>query len=177
MSAVANRYAKALFAVAKERDAVEAYGEQLDAVAEALGDPAVRTFFEHPNIAVEAKVNALLAAVGGRVSDAVANALKLLVERGRSGEISSVAAAYRAVADEALGRAKAIVTSAFPLTPEQEKEIAERFSALTGKRVNVESAVDAALLGGIRVRIGDTLYDGSLATQLTELEKSLNQAR
>ena len=177
MSAAANRYAKALFAVAKESGAVEAFGEQMDAVAGALNEPSVRSFFEHPNIGAESKVRVLLSSLGGNVAEPVANALKLLIERGRSGEIGEVAAAYRAIADEALGRAKAKVTSAFVLTPEQERSIAERFSALTGKQVAVETTVDPSLLGGIRVRIGDTLYDGSLATQLTELEKSLNQAR
>jgi len=177
MSAAANRYAKALFAVARESGAVEAFGEQLDAVAAALKDDAVRSFFEHPNIGADVKFRALQSSIGESVAQPVLNALKLLVERGRAGEIGDVAAAYRKTADEALGRAKAIVTSAFALTPEQERIIAERFSALTGKQVSVETEVDPSLLGGIRVRIGDTLYDGSLAARLAELEKSLNQAR
>ena len=174
MSAAANRYAKALFAVAKENGAVESFGEQMDAVAAALNETAVRSFFEHPNIETETKVRLLLTSLGDQVAQPVANALKLLVERGRAGEIGAVAAAYRAIADEALGRAKAKVASAFGLSPEQEQAIAERFSALTGKQVSVESSVDPSLLGGIRVRIGDILYDGSLAARLAELEKSLN---
>ncbi|HZG58609.1 ATP synthase F1 subunit delta [Paenibacillus sp.] len=177
MAVAAKRYAKALFAVAKEKGAVEETGAQLEAVAASLGDADVRAFFEHPNISAEAKVNALQSAVGGQVSDYVANTLKLLVERGRSAAIGAVASAYRAIADEALGRAQAKVTSAFALTPEQEQDIAAKFGALTGKQVTVETKVDASLLGGIRVRIGDTLYDGSLSTQLYEIEKSFNNAR
>lgn len=176
MSAVtvaANRYAKALFAVAKEKNEIEAVGEQLDGLAEAMNEAAIRAFFEHPNVGVGAKIQALQSALGGKVSASVENAGRLLVERGRILAIREVATAYRKIADEALARAKAHVTSAYPLSPEQEREIAAKFGALTGKQVHVESVVDSSLLGGVRVRIGDMLYDGSLATRLTELEKSL----
>jgi len=178
MAVAARRYAKALFEVAKEKGAVEETGAQLEAVAAALGGNAdIRAFFDHPNIGTDAKVRALQQAVGGQLADYVLNTLKLLLERGRISAVDIVASAYRSIADEALGRAKAQVTSAFALTPEQQQEIARKFGALTGKEVTVETAVDPSLLGGIRVRIGDTLYDGSLSTKLTEIEKSFNHAR
>ncbi|WP_309123234.1 F0F1 ATP synthase subunit delta [Paenibacillus sp.] len=178
MAVAAKRYAKALFAVAQEKGAVEETGAQLEAVATALeGDADIRTFFNHPNIGVDAKVRALQQAVGGQVSDSVLNTLKLLVERGRGSAIGLVSSAYRAIADASLGRAQAHVTSAYALTAEQQQEIARKFGALTGKEVTVDTVVDASLLGGIRVRIGDTLYDGSLSTKLAEIEKSFNHAR
>ncbi|WP_199623553.1 F0F1 ATP synthase subunit delta [Paenibacillus alkalitolerans] len=174
----AKRYAKALFEVAKDKGAIEETQAQLAAVAEAIGGNAeVRAFFDHPNIGSDVKIRALKDAVGGKVSDHVMNALQLLVERGRGSAISAVLSAYISIADEALGRAKASVTSAFELTEEQQDEIARQFSALTGKKITVEPAVDPSLLGGVRIRIGDTLYDGSLATQLAEMERSFNKAR
>lgn len=178
MAVAAKRYAKALFAVAKEKNAVEEIGAQLEAVAAALeGSADVRAFFDHPNIGTDVKVRALQQAVGGQVSEYVLNTLKLLVERGRGAAAGEVASAYRSIADESLGRAQAHVVSAYALTPEQQQEIARKFSALTGKEVSVDTTVDASLLGGIRVRIGDTLYDGSLSTKLSEIEKSFNHAR
>ncbi|TLS50520.1 F0F1 ATP synthase subunit delta [Paenibacillus antri] len=178
MAVAAKRYAKALFALAKEKGSVEETGAQFEAVAAALeGNADIRNFFDHPNIGADAKVRALKQAVGGQVSDYVLNTLMLLVERGRGAAIGEVSSAYRAIADESLGRAQARVTSAFALSAEQQQEIARKFGALTGKEVAVETVVDPSILGGIRVRIGDTLYDGSLSTKLAEIERSFNHAR
>lgn len=174
----AKRYAKALFAVAQEKGAVDRIQSELRAASSALqGDPEVQAFFNHPNIGTDVKVRAMKDAVGGKVSDETLRAVELLIERGRIAVIDAVSATYDALADEALGRAHAQVTAAQPLTPEQQAEIARQFSALTGKTVTVETVVDSSLLGGVRVRIGDTLYDGSLATKLNELERSFNKAR
>lgn len=178
MAVAAKRYAKALFEAAKEKGTVEETGEQLHSVASALsGNVEIRAFFDHPNIGSDVKIRVVKEAVAGKVSDIVMNAVQLLVERGRGSAISLVSEAYKAIADEALGRAHAHVTSAYELTKEQQEEIMRHFGALTGKNITVETVVDKSLLGGIRVRIGDTLYDGSLATKLSELERSFNKAR
>lgn len=178
MAVAAKRYAKALFEVAKDKGTVEETQAQLAAVAEAIGGSLeIRSFLDHPNVSSDVKIRVLKEAVGGKVSDYVLNTLQLLVERGRGSAISSVFSAYSSIADEALGRANAVVTSAFELTEDQKNEIVRKFSALTGKKITVETVVDPSLLGGVRVRIGDTLYDGSLAAKLAELERSFNNAR
>jgi F-type H+-transporting ATPase subunit delta len=178
MTVAAKRYAKALFAVAQEKGTVEETQSQLHAVASTLeGNADIRAFFDHPNIGVNTKLNVLKDSIGGKVSDTVLNTLQLLLERGRISAVSAVSTGYKAIAEEALGRAHAQVTSAFELTTEQQEEVARQFSVLTGKQVTVETTVDSSLLGGIRVRIGDTLYDGSLSTKLAGLERSFNKAR
>lgn len=177
-SVAAKRYAKALFAVAQEKGTIEETHSQLEAVVAALtGDAQIRAFFEHPNIDAKTKIEAVKTAVGDKLNSYVIQTIQLLIERGRAAAIDSVLAAYAAIADEAIGRAHAKVTSAFELTPEQMKAIEQQFGALTGKQITVETVVDPSLLGGIRVRIGDTLYDGSLATKLEGLERSFNNAR
>jgi F-type H+-transporting ATPase subunit delta len=178
MAVAAKRYAKALFTVAQEKGTIEETGSQLEAVATALEDNAdIRAFFDHPNIGADTKLRVLKESVSGNVSEPVLNTLQLLLERGRISAVSSLRTGYNSIAEEVLGRAHAKVTSAFDLTPDQQAEIAQQFSALTGKQVTVETAVDASLLGGIRVRIGDTLYDGSLSTKLADLERLFNKAR
>lgn len=177
VAVAAKRYAKALFLIAQEKGTIEEIGAQLNAVAVAIDGEDVRAFLHHPNIGTDTKIAALTKAASGSVSEPVLNTLQLLVERGRSNAIGAVATAYKEIADEALGRAQAQVVSAFALTPEQQEDIARRFSELTGKKVAVENTVDSSLLGGVRVRIGDTLYDGSLATKLANLERSFNNAR
>ena len=80
---------------------------------------------------------------------------------------------FTKVANEALGQASAIVYSAFVLSDAQQAEIASHFSKVTGKTIRVSSVVEPKLLGGVQVRIGDRLYDGSLSGKLARLEQSL----
>jgi len=178
MTVAAKRYAKALFQVVHEQGTVEETRAQLEAVSDAFTrDPQIRAFFEHPNIETDTKIGLLKQAVDNKLSNYVLRTLQLLLERGRVSAIVAVHAAFVQISDEVLGRAHALVTSAFVLTDAQQQEIAKRFGDLTGKQMTVDTTVDPSLLGGIRIRIGDTLYDGSLATKLAELESTLNKAR
>jgi F-type H+-transporting ATPase subunit delta len=79
------------------------------------------------------------------------------------------------IAGEALGQARATVYTAQALSAEELGNVAAQFSGLTGKKITAEQVVEPALLGGIQVRIGDRLYDGSLAGKLDRLQKSLNK--
>jgi F-type H+-transporting ATPase subunit delta len=87
--------------------------------------------------------------------------------------LASVLEAYLQVAGEALRRADAFVVSAQPLSDVEQLNLANKFGALIGKTVRVTNTVNKDLLGGLTVRIGDTLYDGSLRSKLDRLEKSL----
>jgi F-type H+-transporting ATPase subunit delta len=97
----------------------------------------------------------------------------LLIERRRDGILSVLLIDYVKIASEALGQADAKVYTPIAITPEQEREIAAEFSKITGKTVRVETIIDRSLIGGIKVRIGDRLYDGSLSGKLDRLHKSL----
>lgn len=173
---VAKRYAKALFEVARENDTVARTEEELKTVIALVREtPDLEKFLQHPNIAIESKVSLLQQALQGKISEAVFNTLRLLLERRREAILGALADEFVKIANQALGQANAVVTAAFPLTAEEEAEIAAQFGRLTGKKIRIESLVDRNLLGGIQVRIGDRLYDGSLAGKLNRLEKSLQQ--
>jgi F-type H+-transporting ATPase subunit delta len=103
--------------------------------------------------------------------------LKLLIERGRESILTSLYNDFIDIADEALGQANATVYTPFALNEKEEREIAEGFGRLTGKKIRIETVIDPSLLGGIKVRIGDRLYDGSLAGKLARLQKNLNEAQ
>lgn len=168
------RYAKALFQLAQEQGLVAEVEGQLQAVVEvAESDAEIRAFLAAPGIPSESKVKAIAAAFGSQVSQIVLNTISLLIERGRQAEIPSLLEAYRQVSGDVLKRVDAVVTSAQPLGEEEKNKLAAQFGALTGKSVRVENVVDASLLGGLTVRIGDTLYDGSLRGKLDRLSKQL----
>lgn len=171
---VTKRYAKALFELAQEQGKTAETEAQLQALAEALEQNAdIRAFLSAPGITTENKVKALQAGFGDKASQIVLNTISLLIERGRHGEIGALLEAYRSVSGSALGRADAMVTSAKPLTEDEQKKLASQFSLLIGKQVRVDNVVNADLLGGLTVRIGDTLYDGSLRGKLDRLSKQL----
>lgn len=177
MAVVAKSYAKALFAVAREQNSIETFEAQLSTIVQSFNHDTVTAFLNHPNIAMKDKRKVVERAIQDKVAPPLLRTILLMVERGRIAVIEAVLLAYRKIADEALGRAHAHVTSAFPLSAQQQQEIISRFSSITSKQITLETEVDSSLLGGIRVRIGDTMYDGSLATKLATLEKSFNKAR
>lgn len=174
---VAKRYAKALFQLAQEQSLVAEVESKLTQIVSVIeNDAKVRAFLSAPNITLAAKIGALKSGFDDKASSFVLNTVSLLIERGREGEIASVLEAYLKVAGEALGRADAFVTSSKPLSEEEKKKLADKFGALLGKSVRVTNVVNPELLGGVTVRVGDTLYDGSLRGKLDRLNKALQNA-
>lgn len=171
---VAKRYAKALFQLALEQGLVSETENQLKLIVSVFeSDAEVRAFLTAPNITLENKLKVLKSAFHDKASSIVLNTVSLLIERGREGELPAVLEAYLQVAGGALGRADAHVTSAKPLSEQETAKLADKFGTLLGKTVRVTNTVNPDLLGGITVRIGDTLYDGSLRGKLERLEKTL----
>jgi F-type H+-transporting ATPase subunit delta len=174
---VAKRYAKALFEVALGQGSVAQVEEELKGILQVIRENAdYGKLLEHPNISTDAKLGLLKQAFEGKVSVAVLNTLQLLVERRRESVLSDLVDSYVKIANESLGQANAMVYSAHSLTADESQQISDRFGQLTGKRIRIANVVDSSLLGGIQVRIGDRLYDGSLSGKLKRLEQALKQA-
>jgi F-type H+-transporting ATPase subunit delta len=174
---VAKRYAKALFQLAQQKGLVTETESQLQLIVNVVeSNPNVRAFLTAPNITLETKKQTLIQAFGAEGSPIVLNLVSLLIERGREAELSAVLAAYLKVAGEVLGRADAHVISSQALTDGEQSKLAEKFGTLLGKTVRVTNSVNPELLGGLTVRIGDTLYDGSLKGKLERLDKALQSA-
>ncbi|MBD0384316.1 F0F1 ATP synthase subunit delta [Paenibacillus sedimenti] len=174
---VAKRYAKALFELASERGIIAQVEEDLKAVVDVVqNDADFQNFLKHPNIAVSEKTELLKKAFEGNVSETVLNTLQLLVSKRRESLLMSLYTDFVKIANEALGQASAIVYTPFALSEDKVQEVARHFGSVTGKKLRVQTVINPALLGGIQVRIGDRLYDGSLSGKLERLQKSLNQA-
>jgi F-type H+-transporting ATPase subunit delta len=175
---VAKRYAKALFELASERGIIAQVEEELGAVVTVLQDAAdFQKLLKHPNVAVSVKTELLQKAFEGKVSEAVLNTLQLLVSRRREALLTTLYTDYVKIANEALGQASAIVYTPFALSDDKVQDVAKHFGKVTGKTLRTQMVIDPTLLGGIQVRIGDRLYDGSLSGKLDRLAKSLNQTQ
>jgi F-type H+-transporting ATPase subunit delta len=101
------------------------------------------------------------------------NFLSLVVEHRRAGLMPEIAVAYTAMLNKKLGIAEAAVTSAKELSAAEKKGLVQGLERATGLKISAEYAVDATLLGGATVRIGDVIYDGSVREQLRRLEAEL----
>ncbi|HTG70386.1 MAG TPA: F0F1 ATP synthase subunit delta [Candidatus Udaeobacter sp.] len=170
---VAKRYAKALFELAQEQSIVSQVGEQLKLVVDTLGkEPEASKFLELPSIDPAKKIAVFKGSFGDQISALLLHTLELLIIRGRQDLIADVYKAYTKVAGESLGQAHATVYTAKTLTGAELSEVETIFGKLSGKKIVAEQIVDSSLLGGVQVRIGDRLYDGSLSGKLERLQKS-----
>lgn len=171
---VAKRYAKALYEVAKDKNMVEQVADELNAVVGVFKEnPEWYKIIQHPAIDVAAKKQMIEQVFRSSVSEAVYNTLQLIVERKREKLLDSLAGYYAEIVNEALGQATAKVYSPFELSQQELESIASTFSKATKKKIRLEPVIDKSLLGGLKVRIGDVVYDGSLAGKLERLSKSL----
>ncbi|WCK54346.1 F0F1 ATP synthase subunit delta [Aneurinibacillus sp. Ricciae_BoGa-3] len=178
MSAVAKRYARALFDVVNEHGTLEATEQELVQINGIIRE---NTEFEnlltHPKISVDEKKNLINQLFQGKVSDITLNFVNLLIERGREHELGQVTATFTELSNETRGLADAIVTTAKPLTEEEIKQLADSFGQKLNKTLRVTTVVDPTILGGVVVRIGNRLYDGSIKGKLDRFTQQIKQAQ
>jgi F-type H+-transporting ATPase subunit delta len=169
------QYANALADVALEQGAADSVLKQLNDFAAAYAESAdLRNFLATPALTSKEK-HAFTEKVSVRLgaSKIVRNFLFLLIDHRRTHMIPELAEAFQSVIRERQGVAEARVTSASELTAAQKKSLAQSLEKKTGKKIEAKYAVDKALLGGAVVRIGDTVYDGSLRHRLNQMRVKL----
>ncbi len=175
-AAAARPYARALHALARERDVVDAVGGELRSVVGAIEeDRTARDFFARPWIAAGVKAAAAVA-IGERlgVSRLTRDFVGLVARQGRVGQLAGIAEAYEALVDEDRGRLRAKVRTAVPLTDDDRRALRQRLArVLGGRQVVLEEVVDPALLGGFVAEVGTYIVDGSLNGQLARLRERM----
>lgn len=172
---VAKRYAKALYDIGTEQGKSEIFAENLNELAALLtANQEIGAMLLNQSIQNCDKKKAINALLNG-MDPMVINFVDLVVDKNRADSLVAMCASYIELMEEQANIARAEIVSAVPLTEEQVKKIEDKFSGIVGQTVKAETTVDASLIGGVQVRIGDTVYDGSLASQLKKLNESLKQ--
>ena len=171
----AKRYAKALFATAREAGSTVAVGRELEAFQHVVAShPEMHDVLSRPWIKADDRRGiALSVAEKSGAGQLVRDFAALVAERGRIDHLPEIVAAYRMLADEDLGQARAHVRAAVPLTAEDKQRLATRLEAILGKRVILEEQVDHTLLGGFVAQVGGFILDGSLDGQLGRMRERL----
>ena len=175
MSAVAERYAAALADVAVERKNSETIKRNLAAFVEAFSSVAdLRNALESPALNAEVK-RKVIAEVAGKMGldVAVRNFIYLVVDHRRTEILPEMEEAFLSELNERLGIVEAEVTSAHELNDDEKRQLRTVLQQRTGKKVEARFQIDGALLGGAIVRLGSTIYDGSVRDQLKRLREQL----
>ena len=169
------QYANALADIALEQGAAGPVIQQLsDFTAAYSGSAELRNFFESPAASKEEKrkvAEKISARLGA--SKIVRNFLFVVIDHRRTHALPEILAIFRNVLRERQGIAETEVFSPGALNDAQKREITQTLERITGKKIEAKFSLDANLLGGVRVRVGDTIYDGSLRNRLDGLRERL----
>jgi F-type H+-transporting ATPase subunit delta len=178
---IARNYAETLLALARRQGgeaAVDSYAIAIGDVGELLRrEPRVRQFLQTPRVDTEAKKRAVRAAFAGRVPEHLLRFLLVVVEKRRQGLLPQIADEYHALVDQLRGRVRADITLAAQPTPALQSELVATLERKLGKTVVPTFRVDPGLVGGVVVRVGDKILDGSVRRRLAALRRRLLEVR
>jgi len=173
---IARNYAEALLLAAEagSKGAVELYGRLMDAVAGAVqADERIAVALDSPRVAKATKAALLERALGDVTPPEFVRFLQAVVRRGRQGLLGEIAQEYQELVDAKLDRMHAGVVLVEEPDARLEKQIVERLSAALGKDVRAHFRADRGIIGGVVVRVGDRIYDGSLRRKLAVLRRRM----
>jgi F-type H+-transporting ATPase subunit delta len=179
MSVLSLRYAHAFAAVAASShlDIAAAQQQLKDFSGTLAGSHELREVLMNPSIANDQKLK-VLDAISGRIGmfPQVRNFIAVIMDHQRLDELDEIMTEYHAVADDQTGLTEAEITSTHPLNDEDRAHLEAQVAKLAGGRIRTTYSQDATLLGGAVVRIGSTVYDGSIRAQLQQLKQKLVNA-
>ncbi|MEJ2593348.1 MAG: F0F1 ATP synthase subunit delta [Candidatus Thiodiazotropha sp.] len=170
---IARPYAEAVFAHADEAGKLDLWSEMLSFLAAVVVDPAVAPVIGNPLVERQSLSDLLLEIAGDRIDDEGGNLIRLLVRNGRLSLVPEIETLFEALKAEKERILSVHVTSAFALKPAQEKIIAEALKAKLGRDVTITSEKNAGLIGGVHIRAGDLVIDGSVRGKLQQLANEL----
>ena len=173
---VARVYAQALFDAAQEKGVVEPVGRDLgDFVAALAASAPLSSVLADPQVETPAKQR-VVAEITREGEPLVGNALQLLLERGRFGQVAEISGAYDGLAAVEAQLVKVEVISAVELSDDTRGTIVKRVEKAAGRRVELSSKVDPHIIGGLVLRIGDVIVDGSVQARIRQLRRRLATA-
>jgi F-type H+-transporting ATPase subunit delta len=173
---IATVYARSLFEVAQERDALDAVREQIGQFADALHDDReLQVFFFSPYFSTEEKKDGLAKVIDG-ADPAVLNFLELLVEKHRAPALFRIRRAYEELWEHENKLLPVTITSAVELDDEIAKRIGDQIGEQTGQRVELTKTVDPEIIGGLVLRVGNSILDASIRNRLDNLRKNVAKA-
>ncbi len=171
---VARNYAETLVEVAERHEGLEVFGDGLEVVTRLIDEnPSFRVFLETPRIAVGQKKEVIRSVFSEALPATLINFLLVTIDKRHQRLVREIAQEYHTLVDERLGRVRVEVTLARKMDDASLVELQTRLSTLIGREAIPQVRVKPSILGGVVVRAGDTIYDGSLRRRLDGLRRKL----
>lgn len=174
---IAKRYGSAIFELALEKDAVAQLKDEILAIRDSFLDHDLQEMLTHPKIALEKKYAFLEEALDGKISDELLGLLILVIRKRRQSHIPEILEQALELVDAYEGKVKAFISSPDALSDQQKDMIVTELSKQTDKEIIPVYEVDASLIGGLVVRIGDRIMDNSIKGHLHTLSRQLLETK
>lgn len=170
---VARPYAEAVFKRAVESGSLDTWSDMVELLAIVVQDPTISGLLANPRVSADDKQTLMLGIGEGQLNDEGQNFVKLLLENGRIRAMPEIAVLFNQLKSEHEGAIEVEVASAFDVNDAQEAALAKALKKKLGRDVRITSVKDPELIGGVRVRAGDMVIDGSIQGQLSQLANEL----
>ena len=174
LSTLARPYAKAAFQYAEDNSALAEWAPQLQTLAAIVVDSKVATVLDTPSFTSSALAQLVIELAGDDVSGTVANFVHVLAENKRLKLLPQISAQFEQFKASRESSIDIELVSAFELAESTQQKLSDALAARLDRRVNVSTALDPSLLGGVLVRAGDTVIDGSVRGRLNKLAEAMN---
>lgn len=169
-----NHLAEVLCEIAKRENILERIQEELKTSIQVVKNERVRRVLYHPKLSLKEKGELLRQALSSyAISETTISFLNLLLEDEKLDYLKEVSLRYKELSDKILNLKKVVVTTAIPLEEQERDRLIETFERLTASKVKLEECIDERILGGVVVRVGDRLIDGSIHSSLYKLKEEM----
>ena len=170
---IARPYAEAVFALAREQNALPVWSEMLDVAGNVARDPGMRAALESPKLSAGDKEALFLSICGERLNGDARSFIRVLIEADRIALLPQIRELFHLLKDEAEGVARAHIASAFPMDETQLDRVKRALEKRFGKKIEATVTIDADLIGGLRIAVGDTVIDASVQSELRAMANHL----
>lgn len=171
---ISRRYAHALYDLAEKDGTVGKIDTDADLVLQTVEQSRqLRLLLDSPIVATEKKQAVMAKIFDSRISSGMSTFLSFMIEKGRDPMLAAALTAYKALRDEQEGVVRAIVVSAHAITQDEVKSVKDSLERISGKKVEMSFRVEEELIGGVVVRLGDVVYDGSIRQKLDSLKEKM----
>ena len=175
---VARRYAEAFFSIAQEANKIDEYQSEMEKVIQSITEvEGMKQYVEHLLVPVKEKKELFQKIFAGQLSPMTMNFLLMLLDKRRESYLEVIFGEFVEMADESRNIKKAELFAAREVPEAELAELAQKLSSSTGKTVTLKLTVDPSLLGGVKIRMGDQIVDGTVAKKLQMLKENLKHAK
>lgn len=173
-STLARPYAKAVYEFAVDHNSLDGWSNMLGTAAEAVGHEEMKEFLSSPRVTAEQQAETVIEVCGNKINEKAANLVRILAENKRLSLIPDVRRLFEELRAEAQRTVDVTVTTAYDLDDAVVEKLKETLGRKLDREVTLSSRIDQSLLGGVVIRAGDTVIDGSVKGKLAKLAQAIN---